>query len=90
VDASHAVAQEMGLPDLMLVESHYRQALLTAELDFVTDLSARIRSGSYPGVAVWRRMHELRADGVTFEEIFADPIRYLGEEARALVPDQSG
>lgn len=90
VDASHAVAKDMGLPDLMLVESHYRQAMLTAELDFVTDLSSKIRSGSYPGVAVWRRMHELRAEGVTFEEMWADPVRYLGEEARALVPDQQG
>jgi hypothetical protein len=78
----------MNLPDLMLVESHYRRALLTAELDFVTDLSSQVRSQTYPGVAVWRRMHELRAEGVTFEEIFADPIRYLGEEARPLVPDQ--
>jgi hypothetical protein len=32
----------------------------------------------------------LRAEGVTFEEMWADPVRYLGEEARALVPDQQG
>lgn len=88
VDASHTVAKDMGLPDLMLVESHYRQTMLRAELDFVTDLSSRIRGGTYPGVAIWRRMHELRAEGVSFEEIFSDPIRYLGEEARPLVRDQ--
>jgi DNA-binding PadR family transcriptional regulator len=88
LDASHAVAKEMNLPDLMLVESHYRRAMLTAELDFVTDLSSRVRAGTYPGVSVWRRMHELRAEGVTFEEIFADPIRHLGEEARPLIADQ--
>ena len=63
LDASNAVAKDMGLPDLMLVESHYRRAMLTAELDFVTDLSAKIRSGEYPGVSIWRRMHELRGRG---------------------------
>jgi DNA-binding PadR family transcriptional regulator len=86
LDASLAVAKDMDLPDLMLVESHYRRVMLTAELDFATDLSSRIRSNTYPGVAAWRRMHELRAEGVTFEEIFADPVRYLGEEARPLAP----
>ena len=87
LDASHAVAKDMDLPDLFLVESHYRRAMLTAELDFVTDLSSRIRTGAYPGVSVWRRMHELRAEGVTFEEMWADPVRHLGEEARVLAPD---
>jgi hypothetical protein len=36
-------------------------------------------------------MHELHAQGMSFEEVFADPVRYLGEEARALqpAPDQT-
>ena len=32
-------------------------------------------------------MHELRAEGMSFEEIMADPVGHLGEEARALVTD---
>ena len=36
----------------------------------------------------WSRIHELRSDGMSFEEIFADPVGHLGEEARALAPDR--
>ena len=86
IEASHAVARERALPELFLVESLYRQAMLSAELDFVTDLVRGIRSSSFAGTKAWRRMHELRSEGVTLEEMFADPVGYLGEEARALQP----
>ena len=86
VEAAHAVARERALPELFLVESMYRQAMLSAELAFVTDLVAGIRTGSFAGTKAWRRMHELRADGVTLEQMFADPVGHLGEEARALLP----
>jgi DNA-binding PadR family transcriptional regulator len=86
IEASHSVAAEAGLPDLFLVESSYRHTLLTAELAFVKDLSAGIRSSSFPGTTVWRRMHELLAEGMSLEQMFADPVGYLGEEARALKP----
>jgi hypothetical protein len=36
---------------------------------------------------VWRRMYELRDDGVSIQDIFADPVTYLGEEAAALTHD---
>ena len=86
IEASHTVARERALPELFLVESLYRQAMLRAESDFVTELVRGIRSSSFAGTKTWRRMHELLADGVTFDEIFADPVGHLGEEARALLP----
>jgi len=86
LDATHAVATEGGLPALFLVESDYRRHLLSAELEFITRLAADIRSEELAGTAVWRRVHELRASGISFEEMLKDPVRYLGEEARALEP----
>ncbi len=86
VDAMHTTAREHGLPDLFLVESLYRRAMLAAELEFVRTLTRDIRSSAFPGTKAWRRMHELHAQGTSFEEMFADPVRHLGEEGRALQP----
>jgi hypothetical protein len=86
VEAMHAAARAQGLHDLFLIESIYRVHLLTAELDFVARLAHDIGSGAIPGTNSWQRIHELRADGVSIEEIFADPVRHLGEEGRALLP----
>jgi DNA-binding PadR family transcriptional regulator len=86
LDATLGVATESGLPELFLIESEYRAALLRAELAFVTRLGGDIATGSLAGTTVWRRIHELRAAGMTAEEIMADPVRHLGEEARALQP----
>ena len=81
-------AVEMGLPEVFSVESQYRHAMLAAELDFVRGLVKRIRSGELGGTQVWRRIHELRAQGVSMEEITADPVGHLGEEARILQGQQ--
>jgi DNA-binding PadR family transcriptional regulator len=89
LEAMHAQANEDGVPELFLVESRFRGALLRAEMDFVTRLSKQIQDGSYPGVKVWRRLHELRAEGVSFEQIAADPVGYLGEEGRLLQQPQT-
>jgi len=86
LDGMHEVTRGRGLPDLFLVESLYRHAMLGAELDYVTRLAADIRSGAFPGTKAWRRLHELIAEGLSFPEIFADPVRHLGEEARGLQP----
>lgn len=86
LDAMITVTGDSGVPELFLVESHYRRALLTAELDFVTDLAEGVRSSSLPGVKLWTRIHELVSGGVGFEELAADPVRYLGEEGRLLLP----
>ena len=84
LEATGQVSAEMGLPELFTVESQYRHALLTAELAFVTDLAKRIRSGALGGTKLWARIHELHAEGVTFEQISHDPVHYLGEEGRLL------
>jgi DNA-binding PadR family transcriptional regulator len=88
LEAAEQVGDEMGLPEVFTVESRYRHALLTAELAFVTGIAERIETGNFGGTAVWRRLHELRADGVSFAEITADPVSYLGEEAAILQTQQ--
>ena len=75
IEAVHGETRRMGLPELFIVESLYRQAMLTAELAFVSDLGRRIRTKEMPGIEVWRRIHELRSEGVAFETIMADPVR---------------
>lgn len=84
IDAGHAEADALGLPELFVVESLYRRAILMAELDFITSLTGRIRSNDFGGTTAWRRMHELRGEGVSFGDVAADPVRYLGEEAIAM------
>jgi DNA-binding PadR family transcriptional regulator len=86
LEASLAMAAEMQLPDIFLVESHYRRTMLTAELEFVSTLAKSIRSGSFSGTSTWRRIHELRESGTSFEQIMSDPVKHLGEEGRHLVP----
>jgi DNA-binding PadR family transcriptional regulator len=86
LEAGERVSAEMGLPELLTIESRYRHTILTAEVEFVADLAKRIRASKLSGTPAWRRLHELRAEGVSFEEMFADPVRYLGEEARVLAP----
>jgi hypothetical protein len=78
------VGDEIGLPEIFWVESAFRDAMLEAELAFVNNLVARIRSGEFGGIAVWRKLHELRAGGMSFEQVMADPVGHLGEEARIL------
>ena len=87
LDAMFAETQEFGLPELFSIESRFRRCLLDAELEFVAKLARDIRTDAFAGVAVWRRLHQLRADGISFEEILRDPVGHLGEEARPLVPD---
>jgi DNA-binding PadR family transcriptional regulator len=86
MDATLAAVADMGLPDVFTVESSFRRAMMAAELDFVAGLADQIRLGKLGGTAGWRRMHELRAEGVPFEQVLADPVRYLGEEGRVLLP----
>jgi len=88
LESMHEGARAQGLPELFLIESIYRVRMLSAELEFVTSLAHDIRSDTMPGTKAWRRIHELRAEGVGLETIFADPVRYLGEEGRALQPTE--
>lgn len=82
--AAEKIADEMGLPEVFSVENRFRQAMLGAEVDFVIDLAQRIRSEKLGGTGVWRRIHELRAAGMSFEQIMADPVGNLGKEAQIL------
>lgn len=87
MEASREHAAQMHLPDLFLVEWMFRHAMTLAELAFVEALTLSIRTGTLGGTSGWRRMHELRADGISYKEIFADPVHHLGEEAAAaLIP----
>jgi DNA-binding PadR family transcriptional regulator len=88
LEAAAQVGDEMGLPEVFTIESRYRHAMLTAELAFVTDLAKRIATSELGGTSVWRRMHELFAKGMSFDEILADPVGHLGEEARILLNQQ--
>ena len=86
LDAAFAEAAGMKLPELFSVESTFRRAMLSAELEFVTSLSADIAAETFEGTALWRRLHELRDEGVPWEQVLADPVAHLGEEASALRP----
>ena len=81
VEAGLKVTQEMGLPQIFVVEEEFRRAMLTTELDYVTHLAEAIRSDELTGVTGWRTLQRLLAQGLTFEEIMRDPVRHLGEEA---------
>ncbi|MDR6972640.1 PadR family transcriptional regulator [Leifsonia shinshuensis] len=61
--------QTKGLPELFMVEFHYRVAVLQAERAFVADLAARIRDRSIGGYDAWEELHRLLADGVGMEEL---------------------
>ncbi len=84
VDAGLAYTEEMGLPELFVIEEQYRKAVMEAELAFVTNLAARIENDELGGIAWWRKVHELQAQGHSFEEISQDPVKFLGEEAAHL------
>jgi hypothetical protein len=48
-------------PRLFTVEGEYRAALRSAEIAFVRGLLTEIDSGAFDGMALWRRVHELKA-----------------------------
>lgn len=86
--ATRELMIERGLPELFLVEDKYRYAMTKAELEFVRALARDIRTGAFHGTTMWRRMYELREQGVSTEEILADPVGYLGEEGQSLQPPE--
>jgi DNA-binding PadR family transcriptional regulator len=88
IEAEREVAAQYELPDLFMVEEDFRRAMLVAEREFVNRLADDIESNALSGVKGWRRVHELLAEGMTYEEILADPIRHLGEEARRFGMDE--
>ncbi|MDN4614011.1 PadR family transcriptional regulator [Leifsonia sp. F6_8S_P_1B] len=67
--AENERAAGLGLPELLLIESHYRVAMLDAERAFVADLAARVRAGTVGGAEWWRQLHALLADGLSMDDI---------------------
>src|SRR5215218_7988283 len=62
-------AVSAGLPELFLVEFHYRVAMIRAEREFVAGLLERLEGGELVGLGAWRSLHELVERGATAEEI---------------------
>ncbi|MEO7068950.1 MAG: hypothetical protein ABI131_00495, partial [Nostocoides sp.] len=85
VEAGLTVTHEMGLPQIFVVEEEFRRLMLATELDYVTHLAEAIKTNGLTGVRGWRRLHTLVEQGLTFEEVMADPVRHLGEEAADFV-----
>ena len=52
VDAGLAYTEEMGLPELFVIEEQYRKAVMEAELAFVSTLATRIESDELGGIAL--------------------------------------
>src|SRR5262249_52931108 len=53
-----------GFPRIFTIEGEFQAALRSTEIAFVTELLAEIEKGSFDGMALWRRFHELKASGV--------------------------
>ena len=67
--AGNAAVSEAGLPELFLVESDYRLAMIRAEREWVDRFAARLEVGDVGGQAAWDEMSRLREAGATPEEI---------------------
>ena len=80
-------AHETGFPRMFVIESEYQHALLTAELDYVRTLVKELTEETFPGLDAWRRMHELRAEGVPLDQILPKLAAEFPEDARWLSPD---
>lgn len=74
-------AANAGLPELFLVEFHYRVAMIRAEREFVAGLLQRLEGGELVGLGAWRSLHELVERGATAEEIQQQIAQYPLEGA---------
>jgi len=63
--------QAAGMPRLFMIEHEFEQAILAAEIAFLVALLDDLKSGTFGGLDGWRRMHELLADGMSFEETWS-------------------
>ncbi|GAA3721637.1 PadR family transcriptional regulator [Gordonia hankookensis] len=59
-------AQVERIPRLFTVEAEYSLAMLRAEAEWVRGFRVEIDDGSFPGIDVWRRLHEF---GLSAEHI---------------------
>ena len=62
-------AYKIGMPRLFGVEHEYEVAILAAEVEFLSHLVDDLRDGLFTGLAGWRRLHELRNQGLSQDEV---------------------
>jgi DNA-binding PadR family transcriptional regulator len=89
VEAMFEEARSVGLPRLFMIESEFTAALQAAEIAFVEQLLTELRDETLGGFAMWRRMHELRADGVAPDEIEAKIAAEFPDELAFAQPDRN-
>jgi DNA-binding PadR family transcriptional regulator len=65
----YARALAMPLPELFMIESRYRVAMLEAERAFIADLAAGIRDRSLGGIDWWERLWQLFGQGYDMAEV---------------------
>lgn len=71
---------EIGFPRVFQIESEYVYTLLEAEIGYIRQLITELKTGELSGLTVWRRMHELRASGLSPDEVDATINHELKEE----------
>lgn len=65
----HEQALAYPLPELFMIESTYRVAMMEAERAFIADLAGRIRDRTLGGIDWWERLWELFGQGYDMAEI---------------------
>ncbi|WP_431279303.1 PadR family transcriptional regulator [Leifsonia poae] len=58
-----------GVPELFMVEFHYKTAMLTAERAYLAQLATRIGNRTLDGVGMWEQLHALLAQGLSMADI---------------------
>jgi DNA-binding PadR family transcriptional regulator len=58
-----------AVPELFMVEFHFKTAMLAAERTYLAQLSTRIRSRSIEGFGMWEQLHALLAQGLSMADI---------------------
>ncbi len=69
IDARHEKASEMAVPELFMIESDYRRAMIECEINWIKTTLDRMSDESWAdvvlmeGIPTWRQMHEMRGGG---------------------------
>lgn len=58
-----------SVPELFMIEFHYRQAVLDAERAYIAALAARIRDRTIGGLQLWEGLHALLHEGLSMADI---------------------
>jgi DNA-binding PadR family transcriptional regulator len=73
------------IPELFMVEFHFKTAMLEAERVYIHQLGDRLERGELGGQAMWAGMHQLLAEGRSMHEIYSSVTAgEFGEEAAQL------